>query len=126
MARNLPVVLVLACALGAWSAETVTGLSAPFSFPSATATVRQVQLSLPATLACQVLPGGAVSVRWSLGDASAVGSIRFTGLDGRLVAVRSVKGVAGSIALPQLPSGVYLVTMTASGAVRTVRAAVSR
>jgi len=125
MARPASLILICLAVWTAQAAETVTAFSAPFSFPSATGTVRQAPAPASAALTCRALEGS-LSVHWITGDAAVTGSIRLTRLDGRLVASSSLKGAEGNTVLTRVPAGVYLVMMTAGNAARTVRAALSR
>jgi hypothetical protein len=110
----------------AWGAETVTSLSAPFTFPLSTRVVAAAQAVAPAGLGCRNLTGGGLRIRWTLDQGATSGRVSLTGLDGRLVASCTVKAEQGSVVLAHTASGVYLATLTTGISTHTARIAIGQ
>jgi hypothetical protein len=114
--------LLLACA--GYPAETVTSLSAPFAFPTSTRVLGSAASVASTGIASQVLAGGGLSIRWTLGQGAASGRIRLSRLDGRVVASRVVRGPQGVVLLDHAAAGIYLATLTTAGTTHCVRIAI--
>jgi hypothetical protein len=114
---------ILFLAVSAWSAESVTALSAPFFFGAATRTTGARQQLSGSTLLSRAAGADRLTIAWHMGQDFQPGMLTLTALSGAVVKRVAVLSPEGSITLRRrdgLAAGLCLARITSGAVTRTI------
>jgi hypothetical protein len=115
--------VILLLAASAWSAESVTALSAPFSFGAATHTTTVRQQLFGSTLLSHAVGAQRLTIGWHMGQGFEPGTLTLTTLSGAVVKRVAVLSPEGSMTLTRrdgLAAGLCVARLTSGAITKTV------